>query len=153
MFSTTQRNCQMTNKLKCPVIVCLANGEVFPCHNPCYAASDRCWEHTIKEPTHPECQHWLSWEHKIQCLCPSILGTELCPEHTPKFDTSAADERIEKEELCLTTHPGFIITCEKCRSTMVYTQDTRGNSDERGSWGAFSLICLNCNNRFHLIDN
>lgn len=39
------------------------------------------------------------------------------------------------------THPGFTITCNKCKSPRVYVENTLGYSSESGSWGEVTLIC------------
>lgn len=43
------------------------------------------------------------------------------------------------------THPGFVITCQKCGSTDVYVENSLGFSSESGQWGSVDLVCANCN--------
>lgn len=50
------------------------------------------------------------------------------------------------------THPGFTITCDKCGSTMVITENTMGFSAESGGWGSLDLVCLECDARTELVE-
>lgn len=45
------------------------------------------------------------------------------------------------------THPGFTVTCQGCRSTLVYVESSVGGSAESGGWGSVDLVCDNCDQR------
>lgn len=50
------------------------------------------------------------------------------------------------EEMCMETHPGFKIICQKCQGIKVYFENDMGFSPESGAWGSANLVCNNCDN-------
>lgn len=48
------------------------------------------------------------------------------------------------QEDCNETHPGFDVICAACGSHKVIVENDMGHSAESGSWGAVSLLCLDC---------
>ena len=41
-------------------------------------------------------------------------------------------------------HPGFVVTCRKCGSTVVSVRSDAGYSAQSGGWGGVQLHCEDC---------
>lgn len=47
---------------------------------------------------------------------------------------------------------GFTIICKKCKSINVELIDSRGYSDESGTWGSVDFTCVDCGSQEEIID-
>lgn len=52
---------------------------------------------------------------------------------------------MENEEKGI--YENFSVTCKKCGSSKIETEDSRAYSETSGSWGELELVCVECGNR------
>ena len=41
----------------------------------------------------------------------------------------------------------FTVTCNKCKSTNIEKEDSRGYSETSGEWGYIEFVCIDCDSR------